>query len=321
MKKFKKKDGITLIALVVTIIVLLILAGVTIATLTGENGILSQAQVSKDSTERAEEKERIQLEVLGSYETDGILSISNLKSNILAHIEGATHDDANNFPLTVTYTATGHAYTIDDFGNVQKKLAQLVTGEPTVTLADGTNIPQEGAATDAKLKIEFTASIENGTVESVTPGEYDSNTKKVTHVTTNDEVNSQIVEFTFVCESEGQRLAPDPTKTVNLENYYKIGFNAEEVKNSAKSFYGKVVKNYSPPEPYDNQTHSWVVFYADSQSDRIYLVSSRGLSSLPNGTGLNRAQPVRCSLGKCSRVTNGEHSEKSFGCFGFIQVY
>ena len=81
-KKLKGTKGITLIALVLTIIVLLILAGVTIATLTGENGILSQAQVSKDSTERAEEKERIQLEVLGSYENDGTLSISNLKSNI-----------------------------------------------------------------------------------------------------------------------------------------------------------------------------------------------------------------------------------------------
>ena len=37
-EKFKKTNGITLIALVITIVVLLILAGVSIATLTGENG-------------------------------------------------------------------------------------------------------------------------------------------------------------------------------------------------------------------------------------------------------------------------------------------
>ena len=37
----EKENGITLIALIVTIIILLILAGVTIATLTGENGILT----------------------------------------------------------------------------------------------------------------------------------------------------------------------------------------------------------------------------------------------------------------------------------------
>lgn len=38
--KLKNKSGITLIALIITIIVLLILAGVTILTITGENGIL-----------------------------------------------------------------------------------------------------------------------------------------------------------------------------------------------------------------------------------------------------------------------------------------
>lgn len=62
MKKLlKDKKGITLIALVITIIVLLILAGVTIATLTGENGILTQAGNAKNSTEMASEKEYIQL--------------------------------------------------------------------------------------------------------------------------------------------------------------------------------------------------------------------------------------------------------------------
>ena len=42
-QKLKESKGITLIALVITIIVLLILAGVTIATLTGDNGILTKA--------------------------------------------------------------------------------------------------------------------------------------------------------------------------------------------------------------------------------------------------------------------------------------
>ena len=46
-ERVKSKNGITLIALVITIIVLLILAGVTIATLTGDNGILTKAQSTK----------------------------------------------------------------------------------------------------------------------------------------------------------------------------------------------------------------------------------------------------------------------------------
>ena len=53
----RKEQGITLIALVITIIVLLILAGVSIAMLTGDNGILSQAQRAKNETERAQANE------------------------------------------------------------------------------------------------------------------------------------------------------------------------------------------------------------------------------------------------------------------------
>ena len=52
-----KEKGITLIALVITIIVLLILAGVSIAMLTGENGILTQAQRAKNETEEARVEE------------------------------------------------------------------------------------------------------------------------------------------------------------------------------------------------------------------------------------------------------------------------
>ena len=63
MKKLREKQGITLIALVVTIVVLLILAGVSIAMLTGDNGILTQAQNAKNQTEKAEDKERIKLAV------------------------------------------------------------------------------------------------------------------------------------------------------------------------------------------------------------------------------------------------------------------
>ena len=71
-RKMKKKanlrnfKGITLIALVITIIVLLILAGVSIATLTGQNGILTQAQNAKTETEVAGEKEAISLAYTGA---------------------------------------------------------------------------------------------------------------------------------------------------------------------------------------------------------------------------------------------------------------
>ena len=52
-KAIRNKKGITLIALVVTIIVLLILAGVSISMLTGQNGILTQASESKLKSENS----------------------------------------------------------------------------------------------------------------------------------------------------------------------------------------------------------------------------------------------------------------------------
>ena len=63
MKNFRKNQGITLIALVFTVIVLLILAGVTIATLTGDNGILTRTQEAKNKTEQAEDIEKIKLAI------------------------------------------------------------------------------------------------------------------------------------------------------------------------------------------------------------------------------------------------------------------
>ena len=61
LRKVKGNSGITLVALVVTIIVLLILAGITIAMLTGENGIINRAFQAKEATEYAQIEEEVAL--------------------------------------------------------------------------------------------------------------------------------------------------------------------------------------------------------------------------------------------------------------------
>lgn len=69
MIEYKKISGITLIALVVTIIVLLLLAGISISMLTGNNGILTKAGEAKELTENSSIKERIQLTYLYEIST------------------------------------------------------------------------------------------------------------------------------------------------------------------------------------------------------------------------------------------------------------
>ena len=86
-KQLKNAKGITLIALVITIIVLLILAGVSIAMLTGDNGIITQANNAKVANEKATAKEKVEMEVGGSRGTDGKLDYELLKDN-LKNVQG-----------------------------------------------------------------------------------------------------------------------------------------------------------------------------------------------------------------------------------------
>ena len=78
--------GITLIALVVTIVVLLILAGISIWAITGENGIIKRAQEAKDETESAQVKELVEIEALESYDSNGSFNsdkfIDNVENNL-----------------------------------------------------------------------------------------------------------------------------------------------------------------------------------------------------------------------------------------------
>ena len=99
LKKWKKEKGITLIALVITIIVLLILAAVSIATLTGENGILSKAGDSSEKTKKADAKERVVIEVIGSYDETGTLNLEDLNNNLMNNLDGIELKKGSSFSL------------------------------------------------------------------------------------------------------------------------------------------------------------------------------------------------------------------------------
>ena len=114
LKKHSNK-GITLIALVITIIVLLILAGVSIAMLTGENGVLTKATEAKEQTEVAQEKEEIQMAYAASKanKVDQVaddVTASELQGELTKLNSLGTADDSDG--LKVTYP-NGHVYTID----------------------------------------------------------------------------------------------------------------------------------------------------------------------------------------------------------------
>ena len=151
----KREKGITLIALVITIIVLLILAGVSIAMLTGQNGILTQAQNAKTTTENKSAEEKVKLSVMGARADDGTLTVGKLRTE-LANYGGTVEGDT--FPVKAT--VDGKSFTVDASGNV--------------TLAGNSTEPNPPAPT------------ENGTLGTVTGSEK-------TNTTVKDSLGNQVV--------------------------------------------------------------------------------------------------------------------------------
>ena len=119
---FKSEKGITLVALVITIIVLLILAGITLMLALGDNGILGQAQKAKIASIEGEVSESMRLAILSAkseimyYTNDsvadndpdgtgtGARNVGTMVSDALPHKEGSAAIDPTMWE--VSYTAS-----------------------------------------------------------------------------------------------------------------------------------------------------------------------------------------------------------------------
>ena len=109
-RNFNQKKGITLIALVVTIIVLLLLAGVSISMLTGQNGILTRAADAKTKTDDAEvqENERMQgyEDVINQYA--GNSNQDNLPASAVGQARGTQIKSPAEYSSNVKAIADGN---------------------------------------------------------------------------------------------------------------------------------------------------------------------------------------------------------------------
>ena len=121
----KKEKGITLIALVITIILLLILAGISIIALNGENRLFAKAKLSKEKSENAQNQENL---VLSNYEnridevmteTRDSITLTNDQYNFLV-------SQSNKFPdyeNRKTITFVNKEYTVENDGYVEISFA------------------------------------------------------------------------------------------------------------------------------------------------------------------------------------------------------
>ena len=118
----KTNNGITLIALVITIIVLLILAGVSIATLSGPNGILRKTNEAETQTEISSEKEKVELSAMGARAKNngGEITEKNLEEELTSYIgiRNVDYELTGTGPFVIKYLESGRSYQIDENGNV-----------------------------------------------------------------------------------------------------------------------------------------------------------------------------------------------------------
>lgn len=122
MKKIIKNSnkGITLIALVITIIVLMILAGISIGTLTGEMGLIKNTNNAKEQTEIENEKEILNISVIEAIRKN---KYGNLEKNVfeeILNINGNANiidEDENDF--IVKFTNSERYYQINKDGDIE----------------------------------------------------------------------------------------------------------------------------------------------------------------------------------------------------------
>ena len=254
MEKFRKKifkstKGITLIALVVTIIILLILAGVSIAMLTGNNGILTQGKRAKEETTVGHEKEAVQMAYAGAKakKLGEEVTAEDVNEQLTINGENATATEGTN-KIIVTFTS-GKVYTIDQSGKITQKtpakkgtLAYMYENAEGCTKTDGscTNAehlhigdyvnlanPEEG-----KIDISATDSgMDNAGLEGIT-----AQTFEISKTNNKNQLNWRVLGENE--NGEIELIAGSPMKSNNTldskENPYLYLYGAKAYENGEK---------------------------------------------------------------------------------------
>ena len=212
----KRSKGITLISLAITIAVLIILAGVSVSAILGDDGIIKRAQESADLTKKSESKEIINRAVLEFRLTEGYdtledflkTKIPNKIDNVINNGDGTLTIEKDGYSVTVKNTtkkdnSSKGDNTIDD---VKPEPEPTLTIEAVKVVAnnDGTGdaLGEASTALGKTLYITFSHSIEGGTTTVEPPIPYAVKENKT-------------YSFTVTGTVDGKTYTKDVSVTVN----------------------------------------------------------------------------------------------------------
>ena len=214
----KREKGITLIALVITIIVLLILAAVSIAMLTGENGILKKASTSREKTEINSADEEIKL-VISELKAEKQLTNVNTNEFLASKVPDSL-DDYEKIDAEYELERKGYSLVINEDGDIIGKIQKSGTRPKIenikITSVEGTEIENNSQEIGTKLKISFKVYIEGGKIDKVTP----SDTLKDGEVTYTTNGTDTEISFTVIGNIDNKECKR--TKTISIKDKYVV---------------------------------------------------------------------------------------------------
>ncbi|MCI8761018.1 MAG: hypothetical protein HFJ34_07955, partial [Clostridia bacterium] len=220
MKKIDKLNakensnrGITLIALIITIIILLILAGISIATLTGENGILKKAVQSNEKSQKAQAEEEIKL-VLNEWQIEKVSTNPTFEQYLGTKVESNEIDQYQTIENNkIEIDRNNYYIVVDEKGNIiediQKTSTKLVIKNETITLENGTTPQEYSQKIGTPLMVNFEASVQGGKIIKIEP--------ELPYRTNGNELEKQF-EITYQIEGKEYKK----TTTINFSNKYEI---------------------------------------------------------------------------------------------------
>ena len=301
----KERNGITLIALVITVIVLLILAGVTIATLTGDNGILGKANDAKTQTEQAKEDENLKIAIAGSYGTDGKLNLKDLKDNL--ENQGIS-SNSNEFPLEVT--VNGEKKKIDANGNIIESIQRLKTKgtvfNDTITLEDTygnqVKIPKGfKISSDSATEVTGGIVIEDATYTNTIGSQFvwipvgtgENAIKKANKET----VDIALGRYSFTKNSDG---------TVTTSEFSDRDYTEDTTASHNSNYKNAIAKDIEAFETSANSNHGYYIgrYEAGKTGDNGFVVCKSGQKVWNNVTQPKASEVSRNMYGSEAKVTS-----------------